>query len=112
MYCPNCGSADRERRDYTNTAPRDAEWNCLHEWHNAPSEDAAPRKCEHGVRIADGDTYARYCSGCSSEPLRIIAPARRVPEVKHIERTLDVVDYFESSVSERLADADRMEMMA
>lgn len=74
-------------------------------------ETACEEKCEHGVRKAKGDALAIYCSGCNPGFARIMAPAKRVPELQHRERTIDALEYLEAPVWERLVDAERMEAM-
>lgn len=66
------------------------------------------RKCEHGVRIAKGDSIATYCTGCNPGYARILTQSR-VPQVKHNERTLDAAEYAEQPLSERLAFAAQLE---
>lgn len=70
--------------------------------------DTAPEtpmlRCGHGVRIAAGDTYARYCSGCSTEPLHILAPTEQVPEVHHVERTLAADEFISLPANVRLSN--------
>lgn len=64
---------------------------------------AAGEKCEHGVRIAKGDSFARYCSGCNPQSSRILAPRKHVPEVRHEERELDAAEFVDLPVGERIA---------
>ena len=66
------------------------------------------RKCEHGVRIAKGDSAAVYCSGCTPGHGRIMSKSR-VAQVTHNERTLDAAEYAEQPLSERFAFAAQME---
>lgn len=65
--------------------------------------ESTMQKCEHGNRISPGDTKARYCSGCNSDANRILAPMSRVPEVHHVERTMDAAEFIDQPAAVRLA---------
>lgn len=73
--------------------------------------EACCDKCEHGVRIAKGDTFARYCTGCNPGSARIMVPHRRVVDVDPPEHDVDAAEYLEAPVWERLEAAERMETM-
>lgn len=65
-------------------------------------------KCPHGVYVAKGDSYARYCTACNPGHGRIMAPLKRVALPSRVERTLDAAEYFELPLSERLALAEQL----
>ena len=66
-------------------------------------------KCDHGVYIAQGDSFARYCTACNPGHGRIMTPPSRVPKVTHHEHTLDAVEYSSQPLYERLAFAAQLE---
>ena len=68
-------------------------------------------KCDHGVYIAKGDTFAHYCTACNPGVARIMRPPMRVALATKQERTLDLAEFFEQPLSERLSFAATMEDM-
>ena len=69
-------------------------------------------KCEHGVYVAKGDTFAHYCTICNPQHCGIIAPVKRLLGTVQADRTIDTVEYFCRPLSERLSDAATMEDMS
>jgi len=59
-------------------------------------------KCEHGVYIAKGDTFAHYCTACNPGVARIMRPPMRVALATKQERTLDLAEFFEQPLFEYL----------
>jgi hypothetical protein len=68
-------------------------------------------KCEHGIYIARGDSFARYCTACNPGHGKIMRPPMRVALATKQERTLDLAEFFEQPLSERLSFAASMEDM-
>ena len=69
-------------------------------------------KCEHGVYIAKGDTFALYCTICNPQHCGIIAPLKRLLGPVQAERTIDTAEYLKQPLSERLAFAAQLEDIA
>jgi len=61
--------------------------------------------------IAEGDATAVYCSGCNPSKAGIMVPSPHGLGVIRPERILDVADYMNQPISERLEDANRTEAL-
>jgi hypothetical protein len=81
----------------------------LHETPVTPPSGQQGGKCEHGVYIAKGDSFAVFCTACNPGHGRIFTKLSRTPQVAHHEHTLDTAEYFEQPLSERLAFAAQLE---
>jgi hypothetical protein len=67
-------------------------------------------KCPHGVYLGKADFYGKssYCSGCGTSSMGIIAGHRRPLGVIMPDKVLDVAEYNDASISDRLEAAAAM----
>lgn len=64
-------------------------------------------KCQHGVYIPRGYSFAPYCTGCAPGRGIISQPDRSYNMIRP-ERQVDASEYLHSPIYERLKDAERM----